>query len=382
MRGPGAELMGADRTVDGRRIWRLERRRIPFLALIEVPEPRNVHGHTSKVARFAGWIGSSVEGPYTARARLGDGSVHECAAEEPRPDAVKRFPRRGMDHAYGFSLFVDLPHIDRPLPVRLELTDGRYMAHTTDYRIMPEAHLLALETYIGDPPALRELAARHLRGRGLEFGALHAPVEVDPSCEMHYADKRTRSESLALFYDVREWFDERMVEVDHVMDLDLDDLASLEPYGYDFFVAAGVIEHLVNPLRFLANLHRIMRPGSLFLLGAPDRAFTWDCDRELTTNQHLLGEYERREHTLSEEHLEEYIRAASPIPLPNEEPHRTNLLRFHRERSIHVHVWDEASFDGFLRFANERLGLTFELVEHVGPRQAAGNSLYVLRKPG
>lgn len=372
--------MGAMRTAAGRRIGRLRRRRTPFLALVETPEEREVRGHTPKVARFGGWIGSDRDGPYEVRAFVGDDGPIDAVADRPRPDVLKQFPRPGMRHAYGFSLFLDLPDLVEPLPVRLELGDGARVASTSTYALMPDPFLLKLDTYVGDPPALADLAARHLRGRGLEFGALHAPVQVGPACTMEYADKLTRDESYELFYDMREQYGAQMVEVDHIVDLDLDDLLSLEAHAHDFYIAAGVIEHLVNPLRFLENVHRIMKPGGLFLLSAPDRDYTWDCDRELTTNEHLLDEYERGERVLSDEHLEEFIRAASPIPLPDEEPHRTNLLEFHRARTIHVHVWDTTTFPELLRFANERLALTFEIVESAGPHPGMGNVLYVLRK--
>jgi SAM-dependent methyltransferase len=379
---PGDTLMGANRTAAGRRVFRLERRRIPFLAMVDRPVDFDVVGHTGKVARFGGWVGSSVDGPYTVRAFVDGREPIEQPIDLPCPGVIERFPRPGMAQVRGFSLFIDLPPLEEPLGVSLELTDGRHAVRTQPYRIMPDNNLMSLDTYIGDTPAHRRLSLAHLRGRGLEFGALHSPVPVDPSCAMQYADKLTKAESFELFYDMREEWGAQMVEVDHVVDLDRDDLGVLAEHDFDFFVAAGVIEHLVNPLRFLENLHRVMKPGARFLLSAPDRDFTWDVGRELTTNEHLYDEYVRGEVELSEEHLIEYIQAIPHFPWTEEEPHRSNLLTFHRDRTIHVHVWDEASFDDFLRFANERLGLTFEVVERASSREGIGNVVYVLRKGG
>jgi SAM-dependent methyltransferase len=378
---PG-DLLFPTRRVDGGTLSATERAAPRFAGIVELPREHVVREHTGRVARFSGWMACTEDTPGRVRIRVGDAEPVEFTVDGERPEvAWVMAAGHGMPYAWGFECFVEVPPTDEPVPAQVELTDGSSIAPAGTYQLMPDFQILSIDTYVGDPPVLHELALRHLRGKGLEFGALHSPVPDGPDYEIIYADRMSRADSIAL-YDELAPFAPMMVEVDHIVDLDRDDLGVLAEHDFDFFVAAGVIEHLVNPLRFLENLHRVMKPGARFLLSAPDRDFTWDCRRELTSNEHLYDEYERNVEDLSDEHVVEYLWHVSPIRLPAEEPGRSELIEFHRERSIHVHVWDEASFDDFLRFANERLGLTFEVVERASSRRGIGNVVYVLRKAG
>ncbi len=49
-----------------------------------------------------------------------------------------------------------------------------------------------------------------------------------------------------------------------VQELEMDDA------GFDVVIAAAVIEHLSDPFRFMAEVHRVLRPGGILVLTSPD----------------------------------------------------------------------------------------------------------------
>ena len=59
---------------------------------------------------------------------------------------------------------------------------------------------------------------------------------------------------------------------------------------------------------------------------------------------------------------------------------RQRLFNWHRERSIHVHVWNRESFDGFLNWIIAKLELGLEIKPTHSPVDVEGEMIYVLNK--
>ncbi len=122
-----------------------------------------------------------------------------------------------------------------------------------------------------------------------------------------------------------------------------------------------------------------MKPGARFLIAAPDRDYTFDSRRETTTSEHLWREFEDDVRVPDDEHLADAL-VATGVELPEDPETREALFAMHRDRSYHVHVWDEAAFAEFLHMVIERGGLDLDVVAHAGPREADGNLIYVLER--
>jgi SAM-dependent methyltransferase len=298
----------------------------------------------------------------------------------PRPDvmAALRDVHEFVD-ARGFMHYLDLPSFDAPLPVELEFDVDGLIAHAGTYELSPDADLGLLETFTAAPPVMVALAQEHLRGRGLEFGALHSPLQVDASCEMTYADHYLNDELYEVFPEIEEQYRDQMVDVDLRVDLNHSDLSDLEPLDFDFFVANGVMEHLTNPVAFLANVARIMRPGAMLYLAVPDRNYAFDSRRDVTPFEHFWDEYERGVTEVTDDHFVDYLQGLG-VEIPVDTAAREALFAEQRRHTIHVHVWDEGSFAEFLRLAEERVPLSLERVGGCGPREGQGNLIAVLRK--
>jgi len=251
-----------------------------------------------------------------------------------------------------------------------------------------------------------KVAWDHLVGKGIELGALNNPLPVDPDkASVEYADRLPKVDALRLFPELESIADS-IIDADVIMDLDTDDLSAIGEGDYDFVIANHVIEHVVNPIRFLENVSQHLKPGGLFFLTVPDKRYTFDRDRQLTTNEHLWGEYQRGVTTLSNDHIKDFLLHKEPVneihpavekyfrdnglplsyyngnKLPWNPIKRKRLYEFHRSRSIHVHVWDRASFDSLLDFSIAKTNLHFQLVETHNPEQITGEMVYLLKRSG
>jgi len=243
-----------------------------------------------------------------------------------------------------------------------------------------------------------------LSGEGVEFGALHnrLPVDLDKA-NVLYADRLNREQALEIFPELGELGDQ-FIEPDLIVDFNTDALSSLAKHEFDFYIANHFIEHLVNPIKFLKELSDVMKPGSVLFLTIPDKEYTFDRNRKLTPNEHLWRDYLNDERTISNAHLREFLRFKEPVvdvhpevvryfkenglplsyyngnKLPLNPIKRKKLYDFHRERSIHVHVWNMESFDSFLRWINTKLDLGFEIEFFDDDTRNKEEMIYVLRK--
>src|SRR3546814_547550 len=63
---------------------------------------------------------------------------------------------------------------------------------------------------------------------------------------------------------------------------------------FDLIVASHVFEHFADPVGWLANAHRLLKPGGRIFLALPDKRFTFDIGRAETTLSQWVGWHLRR----------------------------------------------------------------------------------------
>lgn len=237
-----------------------------------------------------------------------------------------------------------------------------------------------------------KLADQYLTGKGVEFGALHNPLQVNrEQAQVVYADKYSKQSLLKSFKELQK-IQQSVVETDIFLDLNNDDLQVLVDYNFDFFIANHVIEHLVNPLRFLHNLSSVMKIGSYLYLALPDKEYTFDRNRELTTWEHLYTEYLQNTTKLTKSHLEDFIinitKDHIEDPVRKKEIYddyniwfkRFGIRQKHRQRSIHVHVWNQKTFDDFITTAIKELQLNLTIADRIDSSSNKHEMIYLLRK--
>jgi SAM-dependent methyltransferase len=155
---------------------------------------------------------------------------------------------------------------------------------------------------------------------------------------------------------------------DVVANLDQDRLKAFPDDSQDFVIASHVLEHLANPLAMLGEIHRVLRPGALLVLLLPDRHRTFDCDRSPTPLTHLVDEYRADVREVDDAHILDFVIATSHRGQPREpaevSPEEIDL---HRQRSVHVHVWDADEFGEVLTYASDEMDLRWTVVDTMPP---------------
>ncbi len=208
---------------------------------------------------------------------------------------------------------------------------------------------------IGAGPLSREsLASAYLRGDGLEIGALHSPLRVSSAARVKYVDRLTEPEQRQHYPELR---DLRLATVDIVDDGER--LSKVRDESQDFVIANHFIEHCEDPIGALETFRRVLHPGGIVYMAVPDKRFTFDRNRPLTTVDHLLSDHRQGPAISRRQHLEEWARVVGG----ETDGERVERHVEHLERtgySIHFHVWTAASWLEFIVVVGGLLGLEVE----------------------
>ncbi|MEG4111289.1 MULTISPECIES: methyltransferase domain-containing protein [unclassified Microcoleus] len=216
----------------------------------------------------------------------------------------------------------------------------------------------------------KDVAFQYIKGEGIEVGALHAPLQVPEGVKVHYVDRMSVS-------DLRQQYPELgavgLVEADIVDNGET--LSSIADNSWDFVIANHMIEHCQNPIRALENFLRVVKLGGLVYMGVPDKRYTFDIGRPLTTLDHLIRDYKEGPEWSKLGHYDEYVRLVDKVPEEQVAGRMEYLLDI--DYSIHFHVWTAETFPELLAYCQENLSHRFE-IEYL--HQNFGELIVILRK--
>jgi SAM-dependent methyltransferase len=212
--------------------------------------------------------------------------------------------------------------------------------------------------------ALRdEVAARYVRGLGIEVGALHVPLKLPRRATVRYVDFlpiETLREHHAHLED-----EGYTLTAPDIVD-NGERLESFAAASLDFVVANHFIEHTEDPIGTLRNHLRVLRPGGILFMVVPDKRGTFDQPRDLTQLEHLIRDNVEGPEWSRDEHYREWARHVDQKQGAEVEDHAQHLAasRF----SIHFHVWTPSAYLAMLLYC-QQLGMPFEieLIQGNGP---------------
>lgn len=223
-----------------------------------------------------------------------------------------------------------------------------------------------------DPAAVRRrVAARYLRGEGIEIGALHNPLSVPARAHVRYVDRMDVAHLREHYPELK---DAPLVEVD-VID-DGERLGQFADGSLDFVIANHFLEHCENPLGALEHLLRVLRPGGVAYLAVPDMRRTFDAVREPTTFDHLLRDRREGPEGSRRSHYEEWVRVVHKVEDDDWAENRINHY-MGMAYSIHFHAWTLEGLLEMLARARGELALPLT-VEYSRPN--GEESLIILRR--
>lgn len=213
--------------------------------------------------------------------------------------------------------------------------------------------------YPSDPVTLRkEVAKKYIRGKGIEIGALHNPLpvhEIDAIEEVKYVD-RYNVEGLRKHYP--ELNNLSLVNVD-IID-DGEKLDTIDNNSLDFIICNHMLEHCENPIGTIRNHIKKLKSGGVLFMAIPDKRYTFDKNREITSFTHLLKDDQVGTEQSRRGHFWEWTVYVNNVQGDSQIQESIAYLMA-MNYSIHFHVWDEYALGDFLHRTCEYLGHSFDI---------------------
>ena len=144
------------------------------------------------------------------------------------------------------------------------------------------------------------------------------------------------------------------------------DLSKIENNKYDFLLSCHSLEHTANPIKALKEWNRVLKPNGDLILVLPDKNFTFDELRPITTIEHLKKDYESQIGEDDATHFDEVINLHkmnkdNGVETKQELIDRT--LNNYINRCVHHHVFDFTLIKTMLKYT----GFSIEMQQWVAP---------------
>lgn len=218
-----------------------------------------------------------------------------------------------------------------------------------------------------------KLSKKHIHGKGLEVGALNRPLPVRKGVQVIYIDRVNVDDAYNVHFPELKGSDIANVDV---ID-DAEELNAIPLESHDFIIAGHFLEHTQNPIKAIeTHLSRIRVGGILYYI-LPDKRYTFDIDRPVTTFEHLLRDYKEGASISYDSHMYEYAELVDHAKTKEHIESRVKELK-DKAYTIHFHVWNANALKEFFEKTNEVLGYPYEIVEFYEDK--AYENIVVLRK--
>ena len=113
------------------------------------------------------------------------------------------------------------------------------------------------------------------------------PLKLPPGAMVKYVDWVPLEELKRIWPEVANL--PALVNIDIVDDGET--LATIAPNSQDFIVANHFLEHCLDPIGTIINLHSKLRDQGILFFAIPEKRHTFDRARPVTPYEHLLDEY-------------------------------------------------------------------------------------------
>lgn len=120
-------------------------------------------------------------------------------------------------------------------------------------------------------------------------------------------------------------------------------LAEIPSGKYDFLIASHCLEHCANTLKTVKEWLRVVKKGGVLLIILPDKRYTFDHNRPITTFDHLLDDLENDVDETDLTHLEEILELHNlnkDLASGTKEQFKKRSLENHENRCLHHHIFD------------------------------------------
>jgi len=202
------------------------------------------------------------------------------------------------------------------------------------------------------------LSYHYLKGIGIEIGALDNPFPLyNKVKKCYYID-------LDLPFQLKIRYPERKGKILVNIKGDGSTLHFIKKESLDFIIALQFIEHVANPIGTIINHLERLKPNGILLYSIPDKRYTFDKKRKLTSLEHLIKEHEENKNFL-EEHYIEWIEKVENITQKKQKKERLEFLK-KTNFPIHFHTFIPESFLEIISYLSfqKKLHLYPEILLH------------------
>lgn len=213
------------------------------------------------------------------------------------------------------------------------------------------------------------VATTYLRGDGIEIGALHNPLKVSEKARVKYVDRMSVAELRRQYPELAA---ENLVEVDIIDDGEY--LAAVADGSQDFVIANHFVEHSQNPLLAVSNMLRVLRGGGVLYLALPDKRYSFDAERQVTSLDHVIRDFQEGPEWSRKTHFDEWVRYFCKVEDPVEHEQEVSKLMA-MDFSIHYHVWSQKEMVELVLFIQSVHACEIELMLKCGKE-----FIFILRK--
>ena len=215
------------------------------------------------------------------------------------------------------------------------------------------------------------LACIYLSGNGIEIGALHVPTKLPRSAKVRYVDRLSIPELRKHYPELNS---HKIAQVEIICDGET--LDAIEDSSQDFVIANHFLGHCENPIKALTNLVRVLRSGGILFLSIPDKRYTFDKNRQVTSFSHLVQDFVEGPSLSRNEHFRDWATNVENKMREETIQRRVGELTS-MNYSIHFHVWTQKEMCELFFRLKEQFLVPIELQLFM---KRAGEVVFIFKK--
>jgi len=202
------------------------------------------------------------------------------------------------------------------------------------------------------------LARKFLYGSGVEIGALQRTLAVPSTTTVRYVDRFGLQDLLNHYPELNGL----PLQAPDIID-DGETLSTIADGSQDFLIANHFFEHCENPIKAFENLLRKLRSGGILYMAVPDKRYTFDSERPVTSYETLRRAYQTGSRPDREALFYEWAHYAERRDGAEAEARAKELLA--TNYSIHYNVWTVDELLDHLYRARGEFALPFRVASVV-----------------
>lgn len=120
-------------------------------------------------------------------------------------------------------------------------------------------------------------------------------------------------------------------------------LQAIPNENYDFLIASHCLEHCANALKTVKEWLRVLKKGGAIMLILPDKKYTFDHNRPITTFEHFVDDFKNNIDERDLTHLTEILELhdlSMDLPAGTIDYFKNRSLNNFKNRCLHHHIFD------------------------------------------